>query len=86
MKWFEGSIWRATIPVADYLEYKFVFLEGNQKKWEGGSNRVFNLKEIKSLLEREKIVDDKITLDLLSEYCVYDHCNSMFIIKCSWKN
>ncbi len=87
LKWFEGSIWRATIPAAEYLEYKFVFLEGSQvNKWEGGNNRIFNLSEMKSLLEKEKIVDHKISIDSQSEKYVYDHSNSLFIIKCSWKN
>ncbi len=87
LTWSEGSIWKALIQAIENVEFKFVFLESNQvKKWEGGNNRILNLEQIINLFEKEKIVDDKITLDMNTEIYIYDHTNCLLTVKCSWIN
>jgi hypothetical protein len=87
LNWSEGNVWKAVIPTNDNIECKFVFLESNQvKKWEGGSNRRIDLDQIINLLDKEKIVDEKISIEHDNEKFVYEHATSILTVKCLWKN
>eukprot|EP00826_Nyctotherus_ovalis_P002613 TRINITY_DN10526_c0_g3_i3.p1 TRINITY_DN10526_c0_g3~~TRINITY_DN10526_c0_g3_i3.p1 ORF type:complete len:191 (+),score=28.27 TRINITY_DN10526_c0_g3_i3:97-669(+) len=52
MLWEEGHIWKASIPFPDLtgeFAYKYVVRDSRSKavrKWEGGDNRIFNLKPV----------------------------------------
>ena len=56
MSWNDGNIWKGELysgsnNISEF-EYKFILVCGGQiKKWEEGSNRKFNLLQIKSLIE-----------------------------------
>ena len=88
MFWNEGNIWKSHIPFVDYFEFKFVLIEYDKiKKWESGSNRVFNFETIKNKIENEnstKNNDVIVVKDNNKQLFTYIEKNNILNFKCQW--
>ncbi len=86
MFWKEGNIWKTHIPFVEYFEYKFLLIENERiKKWESGSNRIFNFEQVKTLLEKENSNGELIVVtDNTNQVYTYNEKKSILNIKCQW--